>query len=245
VTSMAKDEVSPAASVTDVGPRPAEWSLESRGVRKSFGEAPVLRGVSLVAAPGEVVAITGESGSGKSSLLLCLSAVLEVDEGSVIFRGQDLATLDRRARIALRRTMFGLVFQGGLLVPELEAIDNVALPLMLSGMDRPLARSRAAAVLDSLDMGDLANRRPEQMSGGEGQRVAIARALVHDPQVLFADEPTGSLDSRNGEVALRLLIDQVRLRGCTLLLVTHSRHVANVADREVVMRDGAIVGVRE
>jgi len=226
--------------------RPAATSaglvLEAASVTKSFGKTPAIRGVDLEVRSGEIVALTGESGSGKSTLLLALAGILDIDTGVIRYAGQDLSVLSRAARIALRRTDFGFVFQAGLLVPDLSVIDNVALPLMLSGSARATAGEQARFTLESLGVGALTERLPGDISGGESQRVAIARALVASPRVIFADEPTGSLDSRNGKIALGLLASAVRARGCTLLLVTHSRRVAAVADRELVMRDGVLKG---
>jgi putative ABC transport system ATP-binding protein len=214
--------------------------IVGRGLHKSFGRTVALRGAGLEVRPGESVAITGPSGSGKSTLLHCLAGVLLADSGLVTFRGQRLDELDTDARTRLRRVSFGLVLQFGQLVPELTAVENVALPLLLEGRSRRDAAAAAVQWLDRLDVGALADSRPGAMSGGEAQRVAIARALVTSPEVVFADEPTGALDTVTGELALGVLVKATRETGAALVLVTHDNRVAAVADREVVLRDGVV-----
>lgn len=211
-----------------------------RGVdlHKRFGRTDALRGASLEVAPGEVVAVTGPSGSGKSTLLHCLAGVIAPDSGSVTYRDRRLDELSDDARTRLRRLEIGLVLQFGQLVPELTALENVALPLLLEKTDRGAARDAAHGWLERLGVGEVAAARPGQMSGGEAQRVAIARALVTGPSVVFADEPTGALDTVTGEQALAVLVDAVRGAGAALVVVTHDNRVAAVADREVTMRDG-------
>lgn len=216
--------------------------LVAAGLHKAFGMTPALRGVGLTVDAGEVVAITGESGSGKSTLLMCLAGILQPDDGTVRYAGRDLAAMSNLERARLRSTEFGFVFQMGYLVPDLSAIDNVVLPLLLAGMRRSEAKVRALELLSRLSVDRLAERRPADMSGGEAQRVAIARALVTSPTVVFADEPTGSLDSRNAEMALRMLLEQVRERACSLVLVSHSEDVAARAERRLVMKDGMLNG---
>lgn len=218
----------------------ADPLLVGRGLHKSFGRTVALRGAGLEVRPGESVAITGPSGSGKSTLLHCLAGVLLADSGLVTFRGRRLDELDADARTRLRRVSFGLVLQFGQLVPELTAVENVALPLLLEGRSRRDAAGAADQWLERLDIGALADARPGAMSGGEAQRVAIARALVTSPDVVFADEPTGALDTVTGELALSVLVKATRETGAALVLVTHDNRVAAVADREVVLRDGVV-----
>src|SRR3954447_2305902 len=172
--------------------------IEAVNVHRAFGKTPALTGASIAVAAGEVVAVMGPSGSGKSTLLHCLAGIYLPDSGEVQFDGSRLDTLSDSARTRLRRTAFGFVFQFGQLVPELTVVDNVALPLLLSKGRRPKAYARAAEWTDRLGLAGLGNRRPGELSGGQAQRVAIARALVTQPRVLFADEPTGSLDSLAG-----------------------------------------------
>lgn len=214
--------------------------LEARALIKSFGHSPALRGASMDIAAGEVVAITGPSGSGKSTLLHCLAGFLVPDSGVVTYAGRRLDEMTPDDRTRLRRLEFGLVLQFGQLVPELTAAENVALPLLLERRDRLSARRAAGQWLDRLKVGHLADSRPVQMSGGESQRVAIARALVTSPQVVFADEPTGALDTVAGEQALDVLVSATRETGAALVIVTHDNRVAAVADREVHLRDGTI-----
>ena len=222
-------------------PSPAEdVVLDARGLVKTFGHSPALRGVSFAARAGEVVAVTGPSGSGKSTLLHCLAGILRPDEGEVHWRGRRIDTESEAARSRLRRTEFGVLFQFGQLVPELTAAENVALPLLLAGTRRRAALATAASWLDRFGVAELAAKRPTEMSGGQAQRVAAARALVTGPAVLFADEPTGALDTLAGEQVLVALTRTARESGTTVLVVTHDAKVAAHADREVVLRDGLL-----
>jgi putative ABC transport system ATP-binding protein len=218
--------------------------LVADDVSKSFGATRALNGASLRVFPGEVLALTGPSGSGKSTLLHCLSGILAPDSGRIGFDGHDLAALGDRERSALRRGAFGFVFQFGQLVPELTCVENVALPLRLDGVRRTHAEQRAAELLDRLEVADVADKRPGQVSGGQGQRVAVARALITGPRVVFADEPTGALDSRNSAQVMRLLVAAAKERGSAVVLVTHEAHIAACADREVAFRDGTAVMAR-
>jgi putative ABC transport system ATP-binding protein len=214
--------------------------IEARDVHLSFGPTPALRGATVAVAPGEILAIMGPSGSGKSTLLHCLAGILRPDAGEIRVGGRRIDTLDENARSALRRDRFGFVFQFGQLVPELTAEENVALPLLLSGVRRSEALSRAQVWFDRLDLPGLQRRRSGELSGGQAQRVALARALVAEPQVLFADEPTGSLDSLTGEQVMDLLVASARDQGTTVVLVTHDARVAAYADREIIVRDGKV-----
>ncbi len=216
-------------------PRPP--LLVAEGVHKSYGRSPALQGASLEIAVGEVVALTGPSGSGKSTLLHCLAGLVLPDAGRVTLDGTPLpARAD--ARTKLRRANIGIVLQFGQLVPELSALENVALPLLLDRVDRATAAERAAAWLARLDVQEVADARPRDMSGGQAQRVAIARALVASPRLVLADEPTGALDTVSGERALEALVDATRESGAALVLVTHDNRVAAAAEREVVLSDG-------
>jgi putative ABC transport system ATP-binding protein len=214
--------------------------IEARDLHLSFGSTPALRGASLGVRQGEIVAVMGPSGSGKSTLLHCLAGILVPDHGEVWFGGQRLDTLSDDRRSALRRDRFGFVFQFGQLVPELTAEQNVALPLLLSGTRRGPAMKAARPWFGTLGLDRLEQRRSGELSGGQAQRVALARGLVANPQVLFADEPTGSLDSVSGELVMDLLVAAAREHGTTVVLVTHDARVAAYADREVVVRDGKI-----
>lgn len=216
-----------------------EVILSARAVEKSFGRTQALRGVSLELARGEVLAVTGPSGGGKSTLLHCLIGILRPEAGEVVYEGQRLDDLAEAPRTRLRRREFGIVLQFGQLVPELSVEQNVALPLLLEGHDRAAARSAARTWLDRLEVGELAAALPGELSGGEVQRAALARALVTGPQVVFADEPTGALDTVGGEALLEVLLSTTRERGASVVLVTHDNRVAAHADREVVLVDGS------
>ncbi|PZG13703.1 ABC transporter ATP-binding protein [Micromonospora craterilacus] len=214
--------------------------LEAKNIEKWYGPTPALRDMSLVIGRGEIVAVTGPSGCGKSTLLHCLSGILRPDQGSVQFQQRDITNVSEATRSRLRRTAFGVLFQFGQIVPELTAVENVTLPLQLGGSRFRDAAVRAQRLLDRLGVGDLAGKRPGEMSGGQQQRVALARALVTEPEVLFADEPTGALDSLAGE---QVMVELVRLagdHGTTVLVVTHNVQVAAYADREITMRDGQL-----
>jgi putative ABC transport system ATP-binding protein len=214
--------------------------LEARYVVKSFGATPALRGASVTVGRGEILAIMGPSGSGKSTLLHCLAGILFPDSGQVVFDGTRIDTMPENRRSALRRDKFGFVFQFGQLVPELTAEENVALPLLLAGVRRAEALNTARTWFEQLDLDGLAHRRSGELSGGQAQRVALARGLVSRPDVLFADEPTGSLDSLTGEHVMDLLSGVARTNGTTVVLVTHEPRVAAYADREVIVRDGKV-----
>ena len=214
--------------------------LEAREVCLSFGSTPALRGADLAIQEGEVLAIMGPSGSGKSTLLHCLAGILVPDSGEVHFDGRRLDSLAETARSALRRDSFGFVFQFGHLVPELTAEENVALPLLLNGVRRAKALAEARPWFARLGLDGLEGRRSGELSGGQAQRVALGRGLVARPRVLFADEPTGALDSLTGEQVMNLMVATAREQGTTVVLVTHEPRVAAYADREVVVRDGKV-----
>ncbi|MGW0145370.1 ABC transporter ATP-binding protein [Streptomyces sp. NPDC003333] len=214
--------------------------LRAQDVALAYGSTPAVREADLALARGEVAAITGASGSGKSSLLYCLAGVLPVDRGTVSFEGRSFAELDDDGISALRRERFGFVFQYGELLPELTIEENTALPLRLAGRRRRPAVKAAVEVLDRLGIADLRERRPSQVSGGQNQRVAVARALVHRPAVVFADEPTGALDSANAGTVLGEFLELARSQGTAVLLVTHDASVAARADSRYTMTDGVL-----
>ena len=202
--------------------------LQITGLAKAYGDTPVFSEVSLTLAPGDFVAMLGESGVGKSTLLNCIAGLDEPDAGQILLANQPMATLAEPERARLRRERLGFVFQAFHLLPHLSVADNVALPLLLLG--RPDAQ-RVAEVLDAVGLGALAQRSPAQLSGGQLQRVALARALVHRPALILADEPTGNLDPGTAERMLDLLARQVQLAGAACLLVTHSAAAAARAHR--------------
>ncbi len=214
--------------------------IEAKQVSYSFGNTPALRDVSVAIDAGEAVAIMGRSGSGKSTLLHCLAGLLVPDTGEIWFGDTRLDNATDNERSNRRLADMGMVFQFGHLVPELTLLENVALPLMATGTKRLAAASRAAELLERLDVAALADRRPAEVSGGQMQRAAIARSLVHRPSVVFADEPTGALDSVTGQLALEAMLAAARLDGAAVVIVTHEARLASYCDREIVMRDGAI-----
>lgn len=223
---------------------PGEVIMRARGLEMSFGETHALRGVDLDVAAGEVLAVTGPSGSGKSTLLHVMAGVLVPDAGRVDYHGgdvsQDITALDEAARSRLRLKEFGFIFQFGQLLPDLSALDNVTIPLLLAGTARRKALAQARETLGELGLSEHLDKRPTQLSGGQAQRAAVARALVTNPRLLFADEPTGSLDSLAAERTMEVLLGSVRSRGAGLVIITHDARVAAYADREVTVRDGRI-----
>jgi len=209
-------------------PTPA---ISVQGLGKRYAGAPVFEHVSLSVSAGEFVAIIGESGVGKSTLLNCLAALDHWDEGRIDVQGTDLASLDETARALWRRQHVGFVFQAFHVLPHLDVRQNVALPLMLLGQSGPAAQNRVDEMLAAVGLAGLGERLPQQLSGGQLQRVAIARALVHRPGLLLADEPTGNLDPQTASQVMALLLQQTREQGAALVLVTHSEAAAAQADR--------------
>jgi len=221
---------------------PSSAGLHARGLVRRFGTTTALAGVDVDLAPGRSLAVTGPSGSGKSTLLHCLAGILVPDSGTVTLDGRELSSLDEKGRSLVRRSHFGFVFQLGQLLPELPAVENVALPAMLLGAKRPAALETARGWLASLGLAGMEDRRPGELSGGQAQRVAVARALVAGPSVVFADEPTGALDQATGTDVMRVLTEATRAAGAALVVVTHDRAVAGWCGRRIEMRDGQVVG---
>ena len=211
-----------------------------KGYPGAVGTVAVLRGVSLEIARGEFVAITGRSGSGKTTLMNIVGCLDTPDAGRYRFDGEDVGALDADAIARLRGRRVGFVFQAFNLVARMSARRNVELPMVYAGVERRARRERAAECLRAVGLADRAHHLPAELSGGQQQRVAIARALANDPELLIADEPTGSLDSRTGEEILSLF-DALAAEGRTILVVTHERGVAARADRTVRLRDGEVV----
>ncbi|MDI3419488.1 ABC transporter ATP-binding protein [Streptomyces luteolus] len=229
--------MSPATEPT-ARPAPAGSLLVADDLHKAYGATDALAGANFSIHAGEVVAVMGPSGSGKSTLLHCLAGIVPPDSGTLTYNGRDLGAMSDGERSALRRSEFGFVFQFGQLVPELTCLENVALPLRLSGARRKEAERTALGWMERLEVHDVAGQRPGEVSGGQGQRVAVARSLVTGPRVLFADEPTGALDSLNGERVMELLTEAARATNAAVVLVTHEARVAAYSDREIVVRDG-------
>lgn len=219
----------------------SEQLLIGRGLHKSFGPTPALRGVDISVAAGELVAIMGPSGSGKSTLLHCLAGILTPDSGEVTFDGQRIDRMFDNQRTRLRRSQFGFVFQFGQLVPELPVRENIALPLFLMGKGRRVALAEAQEWLPRLGLEDVGHRLPGEISGGQGQRAAIARALIARPRIVFADEPTGALDSVAGDEVMEMLVTAAKTENASVVLVTHEPRVAAYADRQITVRDGRTV----
>ncbi|MFF4624058.1 ABC transporter ATP-binding protein [Nonomuraea jabiensis] len=215
--------------------------LEARGLAKSYGRTRALTGVSVQLAEGEILAVTGPSGSGKSTLLHCLAGIVRPESGEVVLDGRRIDTLPEAELTKLRRESFGVVFQFGELVPELTAAENVALPMLFNRHGRQESMNAAADMLTRLGVSDCADQRPGELSGGQLQRVAVARALVTGPRVVFADEPTGALDTLGGEQVMSALLGAARAGGTAVVLVTHDNRVAAYADREIALRDGAVL----
>lgn len=216
--------------------------LKATNLTKTYGSTHAMRGISLDVSRGEALAIMGPSGSGKSTLLHALAGIELPNSGTVSFNGLELTTMSDAERTILRRRDFGFVFQFSQLVPELTALDNVAVPLLLDGMAKSKAYYQAAEWLEKVGLYDHAQSLPGQLSGGEAQRVAIARALCPKPSVLFADEPTGALDSLNSESVMTMFMEIARNTGMTVVMVTHEPLIAAYADREVIVRDGLLEG---
>ena len=238
--------LTPGASKSRSTTNPApDFILQAHQLRKTFGETEAMRGISLDIQRGEVVAIMGPSGSGKSTLLHCLAGIIRPDHGTVTYFEQPatplrIDQLSDAERTKLRRHQFGFVFQFSQLVPELTALDNVAIPLLLSGHSRAVAYDQAEHWLDRMGVHAKRHQLATKLSGGQIQRVAVARALAIEPQILFADEPTGSLDSLNSEKVMELFLHAARANGTTVIIVTHEPTIAAYADREIIVRDGQI-----
>jgi putative ABC transport system ATP-binding protein len=222
----------------------AQPTVVARDVHKSFGSGahctPVLRGVSMEASRGETVFLVGPSGSGKTTLLSVLGCILTPDYGSVQILGQEVAGMTVKQLTAFRRENLGFIFQTFNLFPTLSAQDNIALSLTMRGVGGREARQRASELLNQVGLWHRRKVRPAKMSGGECQRVAVARALAADPAVVFADEPTASLDAENGQAAMKLLTRLVRERGATLVVVTHDNRIFSYADRVLRLEDGCM-----
>ena len=222
-----------------------EYAIEARNVTKEFGDGEskvdILKGVSLVVPKGEMLAIMGPSGSGKSTLLGILSGLDTATSGQIFINSTDITHLGENALASVRNRNIGFIFQTFNLIGTLSAQENVELPVLLDGRSRLNPSKRAKELLDIVGLSHRRGHRPSQMSGGEQQRVAIARALANDPEVLFGDEPTGNLDSFNGEAVMNMLTKLKNEMGKTLILVTHDPRIADRCDRIVYMQDGRLM----
>lgn len=222
-----------------------QYAIQATDIHKTYdtgtSKVPALRGVSLAIAPGEMVAVMGPSGCGKTTLLNCLSGLDKVDSGEIWLQGKNLATLSDRERTAYRALHMGFVFQVYNLIPVLNAVENVELPLLLSGVKPKAAREQALAALDQVGLREWATHRPAELSGGQRQRTTIARALVNRPAIVWADEPTGALDSTTAGEIIGLMRQLNQQEGLTMVLVTHDASVGAQCDRLIGMIDGEIV----
>ena len=215
--------------------------IKVSGIRKHFGDLEVLRGVSLEVKEGEIVSIVGASGAGKTTLLQIMGTLLPADGGEVEIAGVKVFGLNEKRTAEFRNRHIGFVFQFHNLLPEFTALENVMMPALIGGTKRKEAQQRAIELLEAVGLTDRADHKPSQLSGGEQQRVAIARALINRPSVIFADEPTGNLDTHNRDEIQRLLFDVREKFGQTIVMVTHDEKLADMADRKIVMSDGAIL----
>lgn len=229
------------AAAARVAPATSGVRVAATDLALAFGQTHALRGASITLDAGEVVALMGPSGSGKSTLLHCLAGILTPDTGRVQLGDVELSKLSESRRSDLRLRRLGFVFQFGDLVPELTLRENVALPLLLTGTSHREAMRQAAVLLTEMGIDDVSDRRGGAVSGGQAQRAAVARALVHRPAVIFADEPTGALDTVTGELVLDAMLRLARDAATTVLLVTHDNRVASHADRLITMRDGRVL----
>ena len=215
--------------------------IKVSNIRKSFGDLEVLKGVSIEVGKGEIVSIVGASGAGKTTLLQIMGTLLVADSGEVEIAGTKVLELSEKRTAEFRNRHIGFVFQFHNLLPEFSALENVMMPALIGGAKRKDAEQRALELLDSVGLTERADHKPAQLSGGEQQRVAIARALINRPSVIFADEPTGNLDTHNRDEIQRLLFDVREKFGQTIIMVTHDEKLAEMADRKIVMSDGQIL----
>ena len=215
--------------------------IKVSNIHKSFGELEVLRGVSLEVKEREIVSIVGASGAGKTTLLQIMGTLLPADAGEVEIAGTKIFDLSEKRTAEFRNRHIGFVFQFHNLLPEFSALENVMMPALIGGTKRKEAEQRATELLEAVGLTNRADHKPAQLSGGEQQRVAIARALINRPSVIFADEPTGNLDTHNRDEIQRLLFEVREKFGQTIVMVTHDERLAEMADRKIVMSDGAIL----
>ena len=218
-----------------------EKMIEIQGVTKSFGELQVLKGIDLIICKSEVVSVVGPSGAGKTTLLQIMGTLDKADSGSVVIDGIDVGQLKEKDLSAFRNKRIGFVFQFHQLLPEFTALENVMMPALIGGMSSGEAMKKAKETLAFLGLAERASHKPAELSGGEKQRVAVARALINDPAVIFADEPSGSLDTKNKEELHQLFFDLRDRLGQTFVIVTHDEGLAQLTDRTIHMVDGRIV----
>ena len=214
--------------------------IELQGIRKSFGDLEVLKGIDLSVNKREVISIVGPSGAGKTTLLQVLGTLYRPDAGSILFNGTDLSALGKKALARFRNEHIGFIFQFHQLLPEFTALENVFIPALIARKSEKKARERAAELLNYLGISERAHHKPSELSGGEQQRVAVARALMNEPDVILADEPSGSLDSRNKAELHKLFFNLRDQLGQTFIIVTHDEELAATTDRTIHLKDGKI-----
>lgn len=215
--------------------------IQLKNITKSFGSLQVLRGIDLSVEEGQVVSIVGPSGAGKTTLLQIMGTLDKADSGQVIINGQDISALNQKKLSRFRNKHLGFVFQFHQLLPEFTALENIMIPAFIGGADKQEAEERARELLQFMGLADRATHKPNELSGGEKQRVAVARALVNHPDVIMADEPSGSLDSQNKEELHKLFFDLRDKYGQTFVIVTHDESLATLTDRTIHMKDGIII----
>ena len=219
--------------------------IDIKDVRKSFGNLNVLKGITLHIDKGEVVSIVGPSGAGKTTLLQIIGTLDKADSGEICIDGKEISKMSKNQLSDFRNTHIGFVFQFHQLLPEFNALENIMIPAYIAGMSRSEAKKRAMELLDFMGLTDRATHKPNELSGGEKQRVAVARALVNNPAVILADEPSGSLDSKNKAELHQLFFDLRDKFGQTFVIVTHDEELASITDRTIHLRDGVIIDPTE
>ncbi|NLK47701.1 MAG: ABC transporter ATP-binding protein [Bacteroidales bacterium] len=215
--------------------------IEAINIHKSFDELHVLKGVNLKVEQGEIVAVVGPSGAGKTTLLQILGTIDNPDQGLVLIDGQDVSHLNEKQQSTFRNLHLGFIFQFHQLLPEFTALENVMIPALIAGKDSKSAAQKAKELLEHLQLSDRLEHKPSELSGGEKQRVAVARALVNNPKIILADEPSGSLDTKNKKELHQLLFDLRAQFGLTIIIVTHDEALATLSDRKIEMKDGVIL----
>ena len=215
--------------------------LQARGIKKSYGNLQILKGVDLDVKRGEIITIIGASGAGKSTLLHIIGTLDRPDHGTIRLNNVDVHKLSSKKLSSFRNEQIGFIFQFHHLLPEFSALENICIPAFIAGKGKKEAESKAFELLELLGLSDRANHKPNELSGGEQQRVAVARAMVNEPAIILADEPSGNLDSNNAENLHRLFVDLRDTLNQTFVIVTHNENLANLADRKVLMKDGQII----
>lgn len=219
--------------------------IDIKNIKKSFGELQVLKGIDLHIDKGEVVSIVGQSGAGKTTLLQIIGTLDKADEGEVTINGENVGSLSKSKLADFRNQHIGFVFQFHQLLPEFTAIENIMIPAFIAGKSKKEAKARAEELLSFMGLSDRANHKPAELSGGEKQRIAVARALVNNPEVILADEPSGSLDTKNKAELHQLFFDLRDKYGQTFVIVTHDEELSHITDRTIHMKDGMVIDTQK